>query len=43
MSKSTRVGADLAKCATQIHPVDKLGKVVTNRPLSHNKFMAWRV
>ena len=43
MSEITRVGADLAKSVIQIHAVDAAGKVVTNRPLPRNKFMAWCV
>ena len=41
MSEITRVGADLAKNVIQIHAVDALGKVVSNRPLARGKFMAW--
>ena len=41
MTETTRVGADLAKNVIQIHAVDALGKVVTNRPLARDKFMAW--
>ncbi len=43
MNEITRVGADLAKSVIQIHAVDAAGKVVTNRPLPRNKFMAWCV
>ena len=43
MGGITRVGVDLAKSITQIHAVDAAGKVVTNRPLPRNKFMAWCV
>ncbi len=43
MSEITRVGADLAKSVIQIHAVDAAGKVVSNRPLPRNKFMAWCV
>ena len=41
MSEITRVGADLAKNVIQIHAVDALGKVVSNRPPARDKFMAW--
>ena len=41
MSEITRVGADLAKNVIQIHAVDALGKVVSNRPLARDKYMAW--
>ena len=41
MSEITRVGADLAKNVIQIHAVDALGKVVSNRLLARDKFMAW--
>ena len=41
MSEITRVGTDLAKNVIQIHAVDVLGKVVSNRPLARDKFMAW--
>ena len=33
MSKITRVGVDLAKNLIQVHAVDALGKVITNRAL----------
>ncbi len=41
MSEITRVGADLAKAVIQVHAVDAAGKVVTNRPLPRDKYMAW--
>ena len=41
MTEITRVGADLAKSVIQVHAVDATGKVVTNRPLPRDKFMAW--
>ena len=41
MSEITRVGVDLAKHVIQVHAVDAAGKIVTNRPLSRDKFMAW--
>ena len=41
MSEITRVGVDLAKQVIQVHAVDGAGKVVTNRALARNKFIAW--
>ena len=41
MTEITRVGADLAKAVIQVHGIDAAGKVVTNRPLPRDKFMAW--
>ncbi len=41
MSEITRVGADLAKRVIQVHAVDATGKLVTNRPLQRDKFIAW--
>ena len=41
MSEITRVGADLAKHVIQVHAVDATGKLVTNRPLQRDKFIAW--
>jgi transposase len=41
MSEITRIGADLAKNVIQIHAVDTVGKVVSNRPLPRDKFIAW--
>ena len=41
MSQITRVGADLAKRVIQVHGVDAAGKMVTNRPLQRDKFIAW--
>ena len=41
MTEITRVGVDLGKNVIQVHAVDAQGKVVTNRPLSRDKFMAW--
>ena len=40
MSQITRVGADLAKRVIQVHGVDAAGKLVTNRPLQRDKFIA---
>ena len=41
MTEITRVGADLAKAVIQVHGIDAAGKVVTNRPLPRDKYMAW--
>ena len=41
MSEITRVGADLAKRVIQVHGVDAGGKLVTNRALPRDKFIAW--
>jgi transposase len=41
MTEITRVGADLAKAVIQVHAVDRSDKVITNRPLAREKFMAW--
>jgi transposase len=41
MTEITRVGVDLAKNVIQVHAVDASGKLVTNRPLSRDKFMPW--
>lgn len=41
MTQITRVGADLAKAVIQVHGIDAAGKVVTNRPLPRDKYMAW--
>ena len=41
MSEITRVGADLAKRVIQVHAVDAAGKLVTNRALPRDKFIAW--
>jgi hypothetical protein len=41
MSEMTRVGADLAKRVIQVHAADAAGKLVTNRALAGDKFMAW--
>lgn len=41
MSEITRVGVDLAKNVIQVHAVDAQGKVITNRALARDKFMAW--
>jgi hypothetical protein len=41
MSEITRVGADLAKRVIQVHAVDAAGKLVTNRALLRDKFIAW--
>jgi hypothetical protein len=43
MSEITQVGADLAKNVIQIHAVDTAGKVLSNRPLPRDKFLAWCV
>ena len=41
MSKITRVGVDLAKNLIQVHAVDALGKVITNRALRRDHFLSW--
>ncbi len=41
MAEITRVGADLAKHVIQVHAVDITGKLVTNRALARDKFVAW--
>lgn len=41
MSEITRIGVDLAKNVIQVHAVDAAGKLVTNRSLSRDKFLAW--
>ncbi|MDO8261683.1 MAG: IS110 family transposase [Gallionella sp.] len=41
MSEITRVGVDLAKSVIQVHAVDAVGKLVTNRQLSRDKFLPW--
>ena len=41
MSEITRVGVDLAKNVIQVHAVDGASKLVTNRALARDKFMAW--
>lgn len=41
MSEITRVGVDLAKNVIQVHAVDAQGKLVTNRALMRDKFLAW--
>lgn len=44
MSEITQVGADLAKRVIQVHAahaVDAAGKLVTNRALPRDKFIAW--
>ena len=41
MTQITRVGADLAKRVIQVHGVDAGGKLVTNRALPRDKFIAW--
>lgn len=43
MNEITRVGVDLAKSVIKVHGVDAAGKVVTNRQLPRDKFMAWCV
>jgi transposase len=41
MNNVTRVGVDLAKNVIQVHAVDAAGRVVTNRALKREKFLAW--
>lgn len=41
MSEITRVGVDLAKHVIQVHALDASGKLVTNRALARDKFVAW--
>ncbi len=41
MSKTTRVGVDLAKRVLQVHAVDASGQRVTSRALSRDKFLPW--
>ncbi|MEO5660210.1 MAG: IS110 family transposase, partial [Polaromonas sp.] len=41
MTEITRVGVDLAKHVLQVHAVDAGGKLVTNRALARDKFVAW--
>ncbi len=41
MSEITRVGVDLAKNVIQIHAVDAVGKVISNKALKRDKFMEW--
>lgn len=41
MNEITRVGVDLAKHVIQVHAVDALGRLVTNRQLARDKFIAW--
>lgn len=41
MSEITRVGVDLAKNVIQVHAVNAVGKVVTNKALQRDKFMLW--
>lgn len=41
MHTVTRVGVDLAKYLIQVHAVDAVGKVVTNRALKREKFLLW--
>ncbi|MEY4751881.1 MAG: hypothetical protein RIQ60_4095, partial [Pseudomonadota bacterium] len=36
-----RVGVDLAKRVIHVVAVDAAGRVVTNRPLPREKFLAW--
>ena len=40
-AKIARVGADLAKRVIQVHAVDALGKLVTNKALARDKFFIW--
>jgi transposase len=39
--QATRVGVDLAKRVIQVHAVDAAGRVLTNRALARDKFLAW--
>ncbi len=41
MLNITRVDVDLAKNLIQVHAVDVAGKVVTNRAIKREKFLAW--
>jgi transposase len=41
MQSVTRVGIDLAKMFIQVHAVDAVGKLVCNKQLSRDKFIAW--
>ena len=41
MSEITRVGVDLAKAVIQVNAVDAAGRLVVNRQLSREKFLAW--
>jgi transposase len=41
MREITRVGVDLAKHVIQVHAVDAVGHLVTNRPLARDKFLSW--
>ena len=41
MQSVTRVGIDLAKMFIQVHAVDAVGKLVCNKQLSREKFIAW--
>jgi transposase len=41
MNKIIRVGVDLAKNVIQVHAVDTVGQVVTNRALRREKFLLW--
>ena len=41
MQTIVRVGVDIAKNVLQVHAVDARGKVVTNRAIQRNKFLAW--
>ena len=43
MNVISRVGVDLAKQVIQVHAVDAIGKVVTNRALARGKFIEWCV
>ena len=40
-SQAVRVGVDLAKRVIQVHAVDSVGRVLTSRALSRDKFIAW--
>jgi hypothetical protein len=41
MHTIAQVGVDLAKYLIQVHAVDTVGKVVTNRALKREKFLLW--
>jgi transposase len=41
MSEITRVGVDLAKNVIQVHAVDSVGKVLTNKVPQRDKFVLW--
>jgi transposase len=39
--QAVRVGVDLAKRVIQVHAVDSVGRVLTSRALTRDKFIAW--